>query len=93
MFHLAEAARLEQDGHVETDVRNPSRVGPLEYNGKEAPPRPAKRARIKGTKEEEQFAELKKTLPIEKGDHVHSFKDAVELGYCTLEKARDCYDL
>ncbi|KAL7424794.1 hypothetical protein Q5752_000478 [Cryptotrichosporon argae] len=92
MLSLAEAARLKADGHmvVEHDADGD---GPKGRDKRKSHPfnfemdGTAKRAR---TRDE---PVLKRALPLQRGNHVHAYKDAVDLGFCTAERGKQLFDL
>ena len=43
--------------------------------------------------DEDEFAEIKRNLPLERGDLVHRFKDCVGMGFCDEEMARKMYSM
>lgn len=87
MFSLAEAARLTQDGHVTRDESFAS--GSRAVDGDQ--PR-RKRRKTKDGMSGDELLEMKRALPLQRGSHVHAFQDPVELGMCSLEKAKELYD-
>lgn len=97
MFYLAEAARLEADGHVapreqETDrsLISGKRSGTAEgMTGSET----KRRRKSRPTQDDDEFAEIKRNLPLQRGDLIHRWKDCVGLGYCDEEKAKQMYNL
>lgn len=88
MFSLAEAARLKQDGHLLRE--STSKSHPFEFD--DGPRRKKRKGGTTGMSDDE-FLEMKRALPMQKGNQVHAFKDVVEMGICTVEKARELYDL
>ncbi|ORY32276.1 hypothetical protein BCR39DRAFT_45188 [Naematelia encephala] len=104
MFSLAEAARLSQDGQnpalVKGDRRrtgegSDEKNHPFDFTTGDSPRHGRKRRRTKGPggAAADELAELKKALPLERGSHIHTFQDPIELGYCTLEKGKQLFDL
>lgn len=105
MLSLAEAARLKQDGHFHVRGRAASRsesvserkdaAGGVKFDyGESEVARKAKRRRtidVQGgnSLETDDFAEIKRSLPLRKGDQRQFFKDPIELGFCTEAKARE----
>ena len=104
MFSLAEAARLEQDGHLVQDTiqidpalpstnpqTNDETTHPFDFStGDALISEPAKKKRRTSTTSSDKYPELTR---FQRGDHVHHFPDCIELGYCSVEKARQMYDL
>lgn len=43
--------------------------------------------------DEDEFAEIKRNLPLTRGDLVHRFKDCVGMGFCDVDKARQMYNM
>jgi hypothetical protein len=97
MFYLAEAARLESDGHVGPHEKEaePSLLPPKRSIGEGPNVAEGSRKRRRKSKfpTEDEFAEIKRNLPLERGDFVHQFADCITLGFCSVEKAREMYNL
>ncbi len=92
MFSLAEAARLKQDGHL---VREP-KTHSFDFATDDTPGGPRKKRKRNNTRtgmSEDEFLEMKRALPMQRGNQVHAFKDAIELGICSLDKGRELFDL
>lgn len=87
MFSLAEAARLKQDGHAKHDPNHPFDF----TTGQTKKKRRLTKGAAKG--EEESFLEMKRNLPLQRGNHSHGYQDPIELGWCTLEQGRHAFDL
>lgn len=95
MFYLAEAARLEQDGHVGPGEKEaePSLLAPAlgkrrMTNTSESSNQRRKRSKMTADLD---FAEVKRNLPLQRGDFVRNFQDCIELGYCDEATARDSF--
>jgi hypothetical protein len=108
MFSLAEAARLEQDGQavklpdagdsdsplVNSSMPTTGASHPFDYHTGDTPGQGPSRKKRKASKlSKDDFAELKRNLPLQRGDHVNHFRDCIEEGFCTVEKAREMYQL
>ena len=96
MFSLAEAARLKQDGHLLRESKiHPFDFSTRDFDGSPDNSRGKKRKRMKmGTgMNDDEFLEMKRALPMQWGNQVHAFKDAIEMGICTVEKGRELFDL
>ena len=97
MFYLAEAARLEADGHVVPGDIKPE--GSLSSGKRPAGsetgtgPEAKRRRQSKAADDEDEFAEIKRNLPLQRGELLHRWKDCVGLGYCDTEKAKQMYTL
>lgn len=96
MFYLAEAARLEQDGHVGPGEKTaePSLL-PTAFakrrltNTSDGTGQKRKRSKLVTT--DVDFSEVKRNLPLQRGDFVRHFKDPIELGFCDESTARESY--
>jgi hypothetical protein len=96
MLSLAEAARLEADGHmVKDDVPSPeaikvaggkARSHPFDFES-DGPTK--KKRRSNGDPETMGF---KVALPQQKGSHTHAFLDPVDMGFCTEQRGRELFD-
>ena len=125
MFYLAEAARLEADGHAIPAEKGEEGTpglgkrmredGRFEYTKRRRSELSSTRSGTQGGKgkgvkvvkgqdpigdveadegeEEDEFAEIKRNLPLQRGDLVHRFKDCVGMGFCDEDKARQMYNL
>lgn len=97
MFSLAEAARLKQDGHLVRENKGHPfdfAIGDHEDAGTGARKLRKKRKRKAQTgMSDDEFLEMKRALPMRKGNQVHAFKDVIELGICSLEKGKELYEL
>jgi hypothetical protein len=96
MFYLAEAARLEQDGNVGPGEKEaqPSLLPPGGPKRRLTNPSDGSgsRKRKKGRAgADDDFSEVKRNLPLQRGDFVHHFQDCIELGFCDEATARESY--
>ena len=91
MFSLAEAARLKQDGHLLREQK----TLPFDYppaDGADTTKR-RKRRKTQAGMSDDELLEMKRALPMLRGNQEHAFKDAIEMGICSLEKGRELYDM
>ena len=99
MFYLAEAARLEQDGHLapgddslDPSLRSTGQSQDVSSRSESTGPA-SKRRKSNNPALEDEFAELKRHLPLQRGDHVSRFKDCIDLGFCDVATARRMFDV
>lgn len=94
MLNLAEAARLKADGHLEQndplprkrDARGSDRRLPFDYTVDDDNGPRRKSARI-----DNRSAKL--GLPLQRGSHVHAFKNPIELGFCSAERGKQLFEI
>ena len=90
MFSLAEAARLKQDGHV---LRRPKYPKSVYQDGSGADQPSRKRKKIQPGMSDDEHPEIKRTLPMQRGNQVHAYKDVIDLGICSAEEGRELFNL
>jgi len=94
MLSLAEAARLKADGHMDqtktrSPVKRPASNIPFDFG---SPGHPTKKRRSTRVGAELELG-LEMPYPVERGDKMHAFPDAIDLGLCTPEKGKELVDL
>jgi hypothetical protein len=94
MLSLAEAARLKADGHMDqtntrSPVKRPASNIPFDFG---SPSHPSKKRRSTRVGAELELG-LQMPYPVERGDKMHAFPDAIDLGLCTSEQGKQLVDL